>query len=134
MFTSRGRRALDGRGAGGYDVPLMRPTKPDIKVEYGTDVTIATFGSETILEERQMRELETELLAIVKANDDKRLVLNFANVSFMSSAFLGLLVKVHKRVVEAGGRLQLFNLNPKIYKVFEITSLTNVFDIKPPQE
>jgi anti-sigma B factor antagonist len=112
----------------------MRLKKTQIKVESGIDVTIATFGAQTILEERQMRELEAELLAIVGKNEDKRLVLNFENVSFMSSAFLGLLVKVHKRVIEAGGHLQLFNLDPSIYKVFEITKLTNVFDIKPSQE
>jgi anti-sigma B factor antagonist len=127
-------RGLTSWGGGGYDLPPMRPKKPEIKVEYGTDVTIATFRVETILEERQMRELEADLLAAVEKNEDKRLVLNFENVSFMSSAFLGLLVKVHKRVIEAGGRLQLFNLDPRIYKVFEITKLTNVFDIKPLQQ
>jgi anti-anti-sigma regulatory factor len=45
-----------------------------------------------------------------------------------------LLVKIHKRVVEAGGRLQLFNLDPKIQKVFEITQLVRVFDIVRSQE
>jgi anti-sigma B factor antagonist len=109
----------------------MRPKKAQIKVEYGTDVTIATFGSQNILEEPQMRELEAELLGVIAANEDRKLVLNFENVAFMSSAFLGLLVKVHKRVIEAGGRLQLFNLDPRIYKVFEITNLTKVFDIQP---
>jgi anti-sigma B factor antagonist len=47
----------------------------------------------------------------------------------MSSAFLGLLVKIHKRVIEAGGDLQLCNLSPNLYKVFEITKLTKIFDI-----
>jgi anti-anti-sigma factor len=49
----------------------------------------------------------------------------------MSSAFLGLLVKVHKRVLELNGRLQLYNLDPKIHKVFEITKLVRIFDIAP---
>jgi anti-sigma B factor antagonist len=111
----------------------MRPKKPEIKVEYGTDVTIATFGAEAILEEQQFRELEAELLSIVQQNEQKKLILNFENVQFMSSAFLGLLVKVHKRVIEAGGRLQLYNLDPQIHKVFEITKLTKVFDIVRPE-
>jgi anti-anti-sigma regulatory factor len=41
---------------------------------------------------------------------------------------------VHKRVIEAGGTLQLFNLDPKIQKVFEITQLVKVFDIVKNQE
>jgi len=104
-------------------------SKERINVENGTDVTIVTFEEENILEDQQIRKLERSLLPVIRDNQQKRLVLNFAKVKFMSSAFLGLLVKVHKRVIEAGGTLQLFNLDPKIQKVFEITQLVKVFDI-----
>ena len=104
-------------------------SKEKINVENGTDVTIVTFEEETILEDQQIRKLERALLPVIRENQQKRLVLNFAKVKFMSSAFLGLLVKVHKRIVEAGGHLQLYNLDPKIQKVFEITQLVKVFDI-----
>jgi anti-anti-sigma factor len=103
--------------------------KDKINVENGTDVTIVTFEEENILEDQQIRKLERALLPVIRDNQQKRLVLNFVKVKFMSSAFLGLLVKVHKRVIEAGGTLQLFNLDPKIQKVFEITQLVKIFDI-----
>jgi len=104
-------------------------SKERINIENGTDVTIVTFEEENILEDQQIRKLERSLLPVIRDNQQKRLVLNFAKVKFMSSAFLGLLVKVHKRVIEAGGTLQLFNLDPKIHKVFEITQLVKIFDI-----
>jgi len=104
-------------------------SKDKINVENGTDVTIVTFDEENILEDQQIRKLERALMPVIRDNQQKRLVLNFAKVKFMSSAFLGLLVKIHKRVVEADGRLQLYNLDPKIQKVFEITQLVKVFDI-----
>jgi len=107
----------------------MEQNEPKIKVEYGTEVTIATFDVDNILEEQQIKKLEAALTPVITRNEEKKLVLNFENVRFMSSAFLGLLVKVHKRVIEAGGQLQLLNLDPKIYKVFEITQLTKIFDI-----
>jgi anti-anti-sigma factor len=109
----------------------MEPKDARIVVEHGTDVTLVTLEDENILEEQQIRRLERALLPIVRQNEEKRLVLNFQNVKFMSSSFLGLLVKIHKRVIEMNGRLQLFNLDPKIYKVFEITQLVKVFDIVP---
>lgn len=112
----------------------MESKGPNIKVEYGTEVTIATLGDETILEEQQIKQLEAALLPVIVKNQQNTLVLNFENVRFMSSAFLGLLVKVHKRVIETGGHLQLYNLDPKINKVFEITRLTKVFDIVAGQE
>jgi len=107
----------------------MEPKESKIVVETGTDVTIVTLEDEQILDEQQIRRLERALLPVIRENGDKRLVLNFQNVRFMSSAFLGLLVKVHKRVLELDGSLQLYNLDPKIYKVFEITKLTQIFDI-----
>ncbi len=107
----------------------MDGNEPAITVGYGTDVTIATFTDLTIVDEQQIRDLEAELVSIVQNNGEKRLILDFDRVQFMSSAFLGLLVKVHKRVIEAGGSLQLYNLDPKIYKIFEITKLTRIFDI-----
>ena len=104
-------------------------SKEKIVVENGTDVTIVTFEEETILEDQQIRKLERALLPVIRDNPDKRLVLNFVKVKFMSSAFLGLLVKVHKRVIEAGGHLQLCNIDGKVRRVFEITQLVDVFDI-----
>lgn len=107
----------------------MDPKEPKITIENGQDVTIVTLDEQNILEEQQIRRLERALMPVIAENEDKRLVLNFENVRFMSSASLGLLVKVHKRVTEQGGHLQLYNLDPKIYKVFEITKLTRIFDI-----
>jgi len=96
-------------------------SKEKINVENGTDVTIVTFEEENILEDQQIRKLERALLPVIRENQQKRLVLNFAKVKFMSSAFLG-------------GTLQLYNLDPKIQKVFEITQLVRIFDIVKSEE
>lgn len=107
----------------------MGQEQPKIKVEYGIDVTLVTFTDERIVDEDQIKELQKSFRAVVERNDDKKMVLNFANVRFMTSALLGLLIRIHKRVCESGGRLQLSNLDSNIRKVFEITQLTKVFDI-----
>jgi len=107
----------------------MESKDPMLKVEYGTEVSIVTFDDQHILEDQQIKKLDQALKPVIERNLNKQLVLNFEHVRFMSSAFLGLLVKAHKRVIDNGGRLQLMNLDPKIRKVFEITQLVKVFDI-----
>jgi anti-sigma B factor antagonist len=109
---------------------LMEQEPSTIIVEYGTDVTFVTFTEERIVDEEQIRELRESLEPVIEKNEDKKLILNFSNVSFMTSALLGLLVRIHKKVRELGGRVQLSNLDPNLYKVFEITQLTRVFDIR----
>ncbi|HNY80276.1 MAG: STAS domain-containing protein [Sedimentisphaerales bacterium] len=100
-----------------------------ITVDNGQDVVVVTFEERAILEDQQIRKLDRALMPIIRTNPDKRLVLNFAKVKFVSSALLGLLIKVHKRVMEAGGHLQMSNLDGKVRRVFEITQLVSVFDI-----
>ena len=100
-----------------------------IEVEYGLDVTFVTFAEEKILEEQQIKELQEALEAVIEKNGAKKLILNFVNVKFMTSAVLGLLVRVHKKVIERDGTLQLSNLDSNLRRVFEITQLTKIFDI-----
>lgn len=107
--------------------------EPSIIVEYGQDVTFVTFSDERIVDEEQIRELKESLEPVIEKNEDNKLLLNFANVRFMTSALLGLLVRIHKNVCESGGHLQLSNLDANLYKIFEITQLTRVFDIRKAQ-
>jgi len=107
----------------------MESAAPNIKTEFGLDVTLVTLNDERIIEDQHIKALEDVLMQVVDKNEHRKLVLNFANVQFMSSAFLGLLVRIHKRVLDRSGQLQLVNLDPKIRKVFEITRLERVFDI-----
>ena len=107
----------------------MGQEQSGIIVESGMDVTIVTFEEERIVDEEQIRKLRESFEPIIEKNQDKELILNFANVRFMTSALLGLLVRVHKKVCELGGQLRLSNLDPNLRKVFEITQLTKVFEI-----
>jgi anti-sigma B factor antagonist len=107
----------------------MEPEQARIKVEYGINTTFVTFLDKRILDDRQIRQLHESLEPVIEKNEDGEMVMNFANVGFMSSAVLGLLVRVHKRVTERGGRIRLANLDPSLRKVFEITRLTQIFEI-----
>lgn len=107
----------------------MEKEQSKITVESVMDVTIVTFTEERIVDEEQIRELQVSFEPIIEQNQDKELILNFINVKFMTSALLGLLVRIHKKVCELGGRMRLSNLDSNLRKVFEITQLTKVFEI-----
>ena len=49
----------------------------------------------------------------------------------MSSAALGMLVRVHKKCKQYGVALRLCNISPAIREVFKITALDKVFGIHP---
>jgi anti-sigma B factor antagonist len=107
----------------------MTQMNPRITVSYEDTATIVTFADEKILEEKDVKQLEQSLASLIEQADGIVLVLDFSNVRFMSSAVLGLLIKVSKRVYEREGKLALCAIGPKIYEIFKITRLTKIFDI-----
>ena len=112
----------------------MEPVKPRISVEYAENVTFVTFTDEKILEETDIKALQVSIMAVIEETEKINLVLNFCNVKFLSSAVLGFLLRVSKKVYEKNGRLVLCNITPKILEIFKITRLTEIFNIQKNTE
>jgi len=108
----------------------MAAIKPMISVEYAGNATIVRFTDEKILEEKDIKALQESILPIIESASGRiNLILDFGNVRFLSSAVLGLLIRISKRIHECEGQLRLCSISPKIYEIFKITRLTKTFDI-----
>ena len=94
------------------------------------DVTVVRFVDRKILDEANIQELGQELFRLVEQDGKSTLLLNFANVEFLSSSALGKLITLDRKVKSRSGRLKLSNIRPEIYEVFAITKLNKLFDIK----
>lgn len=93
-------------------------------------VTVVRFIDKKILDESNIQEMGEELFRLVEKENRKLMLLNFANVEFLSSAALGKLITLDKKVKAHGGRLKLSNIRPEIREVFTITRLDKLLDIK----
>ena len=93
-------------------------------------VPIVTFNESKIIDEAEIQEFGQELYDLVEREGRKKVILNFGNVEFLSSAALGKLIGFDKRVKQHGAELILSNIRPEIYEVFAITKLTKLFIIK----
>jgi len=107
----------------------MASIKPRISVEYAENATIVTFTDEKILEEKDVQALQESIMSVIEQAERISLILDFCNVRFLSSAVLGLLIRISKKVYERDGQLKLCSINPNIYKIFKITRLTKIFDM-----
>lgn len=106
------------------------PTHRRIDVSKVGDVTVVTFLDKKILEETGIQELGAELFSLVEQDNRRSLLLDFADVDFLSSAALGKLITLDRKVKSAKGRLKMCNIKPEILEVFQITKLNKVFDIR----
>jgi anti-sigma B factor antagonist len=94
------------------------------------DVTVVHFRDNRITDDLNIQELGQELFHLVEAEKRKKLVLNFAAVDFLSSAALGKLITLERKIKSHNGQLKLCGIRPQILEVFVITKLNRLFDIR----
>lgn len=94
------------------------------------EVTVVRFMDKRIIDEAVIQELGSELFALVEKDKRESVLLSFESVEFLSSAALGKLITLDKKVKAQGGKLKLTSIRPEIYEVFTITKLDQLFDIK----
>ncbi len=91
------------------------------------DVTIATFHSARILDAAHVDAIGNELYHLVEKKDRRKLILDFTDVKFLSSAMLGVMLNVHNKIGKIKGQVILCGLRPELYKVFKISKLEKLF-------
>ena len=97
------------------------------------DITAVRFNDRNILDEAVIQQIGDELLALVEASSNPKLLLNFQGVEHLSSAALGTLITVNNKVKAKGGQLRLANIAEEIHEVFVITKLNKLFQIHPDE-
>ncbi len=100
-----------------------------LRVSEVGDVTIVHFVDNRITEELGIQEIGQELVDLVEREGRNKLILNFSGVGFMSSAALGKLITLSKKVKARNGKLRLCAIRPEIREVFTITKLDRLFEI-----
>jgi anti-sigma B factor antagonist len=104
-----------------------------LNTEVHGDVRVAYLREARILDEATIQEIGAALTQLVNQTTDQKLVLNFQNVKFMSSAMLGKLVALNKLCKNSKVALKLSNISPDIMQIFKLTALDKVFDISPDE-
>ena len=92
-------------------------------------VTVARFLDRKILDEANIELVGRELFALVDSDGRKEIILDFSLVEYLSSAALGKLITMHKKVSTAGGKLLLCNIQQDILEVFQLTRLDQVLTL-----
>ncbi len=70
-----------------------------------------------------------ELEAGLKFGDATCVVIDLANVPYMSSAGLRLLLSAHKTMLGKGGELQIANVQESVREVLDITGFSDILNI-----
>ena len=123
-------------GAGPAPKPAPKPVDPKAgEIKTGVDlvpharvqgdaVVVAVRGEIDLHNSPELRGVLLELLA---KHSPRKLVLNLAQVPYMDSSAIAVLVESLQRIRKGGGRIFLSDLQPRVKGLLEIARLDTIF-------
>lgn len=105
-----------------------------IDIEEVGEATIVRFVDKRILDETNIQIIGSQLAGLVDDDGRRKIVLDFSHVEYLSSAALGKLITLDKKIKAVKGKLRLCGIRPEIHEVFKITRLDKIFTICDDQE
>ena len=112
----------------------QQPRRRRLEVEDSGDVSVVHFVDKKILDEQNIQMIGDDLFRLVDELGRRKILLNFGNVEFLSSAALGKLITMNRKVQAVRGKLILCNISKEIREVFEITKLDKFFKIMKEEQ
>lgn len=109
----------------------MPDTIAPITIHQEKDVRVVEFTESKILEQANIDAISQRLSELLDGVDRPKLLLDFKQVDHLSSAALGVLITINKKVRDQHGQLRLVEIKPQIFEVFQITKLDRLFKILP---
>lgn len=103
--------------------------KIELKIEQENGVTVIIIHTPRVMVDMG-ESLENEVVHEMLKSANPKILLDFSDVQFISSAILGKLIKLNARVaVERNGQFKICKLSDRIAEVFRITGLEKLFQI-----
>ncbi len=85
--------------------------------------TVVNFRNSSILDGASVEAISRELYILIDQQAQKKVVLDFAEVKFLSSTMVGVLIALHRKAASIKGKVVLCGLRPELFKIFKIMRL-----------
>ena len=96
--------------------------------------TVVEFTTPSLMEQRELEEIGTELYRLVDEEDRRQVVLDFTKVQYVSSQAIGIVINLHRKLAGLKkSKLTLCGLGPRLQELIRITRLDRLLAIKPSQ-
>ena len=96
--------------------------------------TVVEFITNSLMNPVELEQIGTSLYKLVDAQDQRRIILDFEKVQYLSSQAIGIVMALRKKLSALkGGRLILCSVGPTLMQLLKITGLDRLLMIKPSQ-
>ena len=100
-----------------------------LEIEALGDVTVVHFRDPRISDPLEIDDVGRQISHLIESDHCTKLVIDFSPVEFLSSAMIGKLISLHRKVKVRKAALRLCNLQRQIQEIFNLCSLERIFDV-----
>lgn len=99
-----------------------------ITMETKQDVLVVRLRGE--LDHHTADELRNQVDEVLKNPQIRHLVLSLAELSFMDSSGIGVILGRYKQIAARSGEMVVCSINPTIYRIFEMSGLFKIIKFR----
>ncbi len=101
-----------------------------LTVQAYQNLVLATVTKPRLTDAATINDIGAELLRQLELHSRISLIIHLGQVSQLSSAMLGKIIAVHKKVVEYRGRMAITGVGKELRPLFKVTKLDKVLDVR----
>jgi anti-sigma B factor antagonist len=105
------------------------PGRRGLAVEQAGEVTLVRFTLSEIMHVEVIESVGDQLGGLVEDEGRRQLLLDFSGVQKVSSALLGKLVALHKKLLPRDGRMALCGLESEVSRVLDLCQLRRLLHV-----
>jgi anti-sigma B factor antagonist len=96
---------------------------------------VIEFKTASLMDPLELEKIGQQLYHLVDAEDNRRVIMDFEKVQYLSSQAIGIVITMHKKLNSLkNSKLVLCAVNPKLMELIKITRLDRILTIKPSQK
>jgi anti-sigma B factor antagonist len=92
-------------------------------------VNLIEFSFPPVIDAVEFDRINESVLELIDGKTAQPWIVDFAQVDYMGSAMLGLMVNIRQRIKSAGGQLALCNVSPRLTSIIRACSMDRLFKI-----
>ncbi len=92
------------------------------------EVSLIGFSEATVLDAYHVGQVSKELYALIEKQGLRKMILDLSSIKMLSSQTLGVFLSMRQKLDQVGGKMVLSGIDPRLYRVFKITHLKDLFE------
>ncbi len=105
-----------------------------IRLRTNGKVVVVDFLKGELKDEREILKLLEKLGSMVEKHQHVQLLLNMEKLTYISSAGIGALVSLLKKVCRQNGSMKMCRVTDEVREIFEVMHLTKIFTVVATEE